>query len=367
MSDKYYIGTKYEKDKQLFPTVIKESSFNFSALSFSYCLTDILKLSADIGYFIDKSQTFAGGYNRLAEGIADASFGLTYRTFASKDNLFDITQTARISVPIGDFEQVYDNIQLPIDLQPSSGSYRYNLGISFAKRFEESKFSIISINSIEMSQAIETENTIHKYGNLYNLSLICNYPINSFLFGMFQVRGEIREKALTGTKNQKNQYSYLNASGGTLVYLSPQVIFNIYSDWLLSLQYNLPVYKNINSEQLSNSYSLSVNLSKSFSFRDDFAVNEGQKNTFSKISVKVSGNCEHCKERIEETVNKMNGVASSSWDSETQVVTIYYKDSLPNIDEIQKDLANVGHDTEKFKAKDEIYFELPKCCLYRNK
>jgi Cu(I)/Ag(I) efflux system membrane fusion protein len=96
-------------------------------------------------------------------------------------------------------------------------------------------------------------------------------------------------------------------------------------------------------------------------------VNEGQKNTFSKISVKVSGNCEHCKERIEETVNKMNGVASSSWDSETQVVTIYYKDSLPNIDEIQKDLANVGHDTEKFKAKDEIYFELPKCCLYRNK
>jgi hypothetical protein len=35
------------------------------------------------------------------------------------------------------------------------------------------------------------------------------------------------------------------------------------------------------------------------------------------------------------------------------------------MDDIQKAIAQIGHDTEKFKAPDEVYNKLPECCLYR--
>jgi hypothetical protein len=34
-------------------------------------------------------------------------------------------------------------------------------------------------------------------------------------------------------------------------------------------------------------------------------------------------------------------------------------------DEIQKAIAQVGHDTEKYKAPDDGYKNLPECCFYR--
>jgi Cu(I)/Ag(I) efflux system membrane fusion protein len=36
-----------------------------------------------------------------------------------------------------------------------------------------------------------------------------------------------------------------------------------------------------------------------------------------------------------------------------------------NSDAIQKAIAVVGHDTEKYKAPDDVYKELPECCLFR--
>ena len=36
-----------------------------------------------------------------------------------------------------------------------------------------------------------------------------------------------------------------------------------------------------------------------------------------------------------------------------------------NASAIQKAIAKAGHDTEKFKAPDKVYKQLPECCLYR--
>jgi len=254
-------------------------------------------------------------------------------------------------------------------LQPSSGNYKYNLGISFLKRFAESNFSLLSVNSFEMSQAIETENTVHKYGNLYNLSLIGKYQLSSFIAALVQLRGEIREKALTGTKSQNNQYSYINASGGTLMFLSPQIMFNINNAWFFSLQWNQPVYKNVNGEQLTNNYSLSANISKSFDFSSSEITKElsPTDTTLSKTTLLVQGNCEMCKARIEKVTNEFKYVSESDWEPETKVLTIFYKETKPDVDAVQKALASAGHDNEKYKAKDDVYEKLPKCCLYRSK
>jgi len=80
--------------------------------------------------------------------------------------------------------------------------------------------------------------------------------------------------------------------------------------------------------------------------------------------IKVSGNCEMCKERIETTAKSIDGVSSAEWSSEKQMLHVQFDGSKTSSDAIQKSIAAVGHDTEKFKAPDEVYSKLPECCLY---
>ena len=80
-------------------------------------------------------------------------------------------------------------------------------------------------------------------------------------------------------------------------------------------------------------------------------------------SFKVSGNCDMCKNRIEKIV-KAEGATSASWDSKTQLITVTYDPSKTNKDALSKKIASVGHDTEKFKAPDDVYAKLPECCRY---
>lgn len=83
-------------------------------------------------------------------------------------------------------------------------------------------------------------------------------------------------------------------------------------------------------------------------------------------SFMVSGNCEMCKERIETAAKSVKGVSSAVWDDKTKKIDIDFNSSLVNIDEIQKTIAKIGHDTEKYKADNSTYEALPECCKYRN-
>jgi len=79
----------------------------------------------------------------------------------------------------------------------------------------------------------------------------------------------------------------------------------------------------------------------------------------------VSGNCDLCKERIEKAAKSVNGVSSAVWDVKTKKIQVEFNATRTNPDAIQKAIAKVGHDTEKFKATNEAYNKLPECCLYR--
>lgn len=78
---------------------------------------------------------------------------------------------------------------------------------------------------------------------------------------------------------------------------------------------------------------------------------------------KVWGICNMCKTRIEKTV-KAEGITEAVWDTKTQMLTISYDHSKTTRDDLSKKLASVGHDTEKYKATDEVYEKLPECCHY---
>lgn len=82
---------------------------------------------------------------------------------------------------------------------------------------------------------------------------------------------------------------------------------------------------------------------------------------------KVFGNCGMCEKRIEKAATSLDGVTKADWDKETKMIEVTFDSKQTNIDDIHKTIAAVGHDTEKEKAKDSVYDELPGCCQYERK
>jgi len=91
---------------------------------------------------------------------------------------------------------------------------------------------------------------------------------------------------------------------------------------------------------------------------------QAQDATVKTETFKVYGNCGMCKGRIEGALKKMAGVNSADWNSETKVLEVNYDAAQTNIDEMQKTIAGVGHDTDKYRADDKVYENLPGCCMY---
>lgn len=84
----------------------------------------------------------------------------------------------------------------------------------------------------------------------------------------------------------------------------------------------------------------------------------------SNISIKVFGNCEMCKSRIE-TLAKGKGVRTAVWNAGSKMLIIGYDASKTSLDKIQKRILLAGHDVETLKADNKTYESLPACCHYR--
>ncbi|NAY91244.1 metal transporter [Muricauda sp. JGD-17] len=84
------------------------------------------------------------------------------------------------------------------------------------------------------------------------------------------------------------------------------------------------------------------------------------------IRFEVKGNCGMCQERIENTAVKMKGVKLASWNKDTKEFSAIIDERKCSIEDIKKEIASVGHDSEGFTAPSEVYDKLPDCCKYRD-
>ncbi|MBS1656037.1 MAG: cation transporter [Bacteroidetes bacterium] len=77
----------------------------------------------------------------------------------------------------------------------------------------------------------------------------------------------------------------------------------------------------------------------------------------------VSGNCGMCQKKIESAAKKA-GAAYASWNKDTKQLTVKYNSTTTDNNKIQQEIANAGYDTPNYKATDEAYNSLEKCCQY---
>jgi Cu(I)/Ag(I) efflux system membrane fusion protein len=92
---------------------------------------------------------------------------------------------------------------------------------------------------------------------------------------------------------------------------------------------------------------------------------EQEKQLIDTVKFRVSGVCDECKMRIENAA-LIKGVKWVQWDKETHILTAVYRTDKTNPDALQHAVAQAGHDTEKEKAPDRVYQNLPRCCAYRD-
>jgi len=86
----------------------------------------------------------------------------------------------------------------------------------------------------------------------------------------------------------------------------------------------------------------------------------------SKVTFKVKGNCEMCKETIENSL-KVDGVKDAEWDVDSKIIMVAFDSTKISLDQMQKDIAAVGYDNEKYKGDENAYAGLPECCQYTRK
>lgn len=101
-----------------------------------------------------------------------------------------------------------------------------------------------------------------------------------------------------------------------------------------------------------------------FTTSHSFAFQQTQSKIL-KTSFEVKGVCDMCKSRIEKGAIKIKGVKYASWDVNSNKLSIIYNSRKIKLDTIKKNIAAFGHDTDKYKATDEVYQSLPECCYYK--
>ncbi|MCW3072639.1 MAG: mercury transporter [Bacteroidetes bacterium] len=84
------------------------------------------------------------------------------------------------------------------------------------------------------------------------------------------------------------------------------------------------------------------------------------------VSLKVSGNCEMCKKRIDAAATKKN-VAQGDWNADSKMLSLTFDSKKSTADQLLKQVAYAGYDNEKFMAPDEAYSDLPGCCQYERR
>ena len=73
------------------------------------------------------------------------------------------------------------------------------------------------------------------------------------------------------------------------------------------------------------------------------------------LEITVYGNCEMCMDRIEEAALSSPGVTAASWSSKTKLLNITVDTTAYQEALLHKNIAAVGHDTDKEKADNAVY------------
>ncbi len=242
----------FEGDRKLnINPLITKSDYLFSSLSAGYTFRRGVEINASVGYFLKKAEYYKLEGLNLSDGygLSDLSIGfrgLIYRGVSSRQQLFGIVN---VTFPTGQFDLVRDDVTLPVQLQPSSGAFKYRIGLQYLKSLAGTGIDIFVQGDAEISSGINSENFNYHYGNLYSLTIGGYRSINKYITVGLHSRSEWREKS------DRDNGIILESTGFRQVTLCPLFAVKLWRKSSISIIPQIPVYRYYNGIQMANSWS----------------------------------------------------------------------------------------------------------------
>ncbi|HOY30801.1 MAG TPA: transporter [Bacteroidales bacterium] len=260
---------KYSLSKNYFYHDIKtdlqyvdKSYFDYGSLSLTYGILSKLSANAELGYFIDKTQKLTiNNESELirAHGLGDLAFNIKYIPFRTVKPISQLVISAGIKIPVGAFNEQINGVTIPISLQPSSGSLKYNASAFYMRKRPDRRFGWNTFALFEISQTIKKGYLIYRYGNYFQFAFAGTCAITKKFDFIANAKFEFR-----GRDKRENNLK-IESTGSYVLYINPQLIYDFKYKWGLFAMADIPLYKYVNGCQLTNTFSVQVGLRKSFS------------------------------------------------------------------------------------------------------
>ena len=93
-------------------------------------------------------------------------------------------------------------------------------------------------------------------------------------------------------------------------------------------------------------------------------ISDQQEVKYKTKTFKVYGNCGMCKRTIEGSLKEESSISEALWDIDSGEMKVSYNSKSMTLGEIKQKIADVGYDTDTYRAKVEVYRALPGCCQY---
>ena len=239
--------------------ILKDANFNYCGILAGYGLSDKLTLEAEGGYFINKTQRYKFNDNQLkGYGLSNLVVSLKPLLYFNAEKHFEVSAALGASLPFSRSLQQVNGVTLPIDIQPSTGSFGM---VGQLYLIKENSYLATRYFIAGRVEKYFKNNQDFLFGNIYSLSGFFSKHFGreqhkiKHITAIIQVRGQIKDRNIRAGK-------VVDASGNFLVFVAPQVNFNVSEFYNLSVFAELPAYQYFNEIQLANRISVGFTLSR---------------------------------------------------------------------------------------------------------
>jgi hypothetical protein len=261
---KFNYGNRYfEKSKPSDFDLIESASYNYLGAILGYGITSGLTLETETGYFINKTQHYDIDPARKVRGYGFSSFVVSarYGIYTNNQRRIYYSVSAGLKIPSSFKYQIADGVELPEEVQSSIGAYGMVIQSFMVKEYPLRGLRFFLTNRFETNRVNHKD---FKLGNSFYTSLyISKHLMFQWLKGdwttILQIRNEIRA--------MNTRYGEaIEASGGIVFFLSPQINYSIKETWNISVMGDLPVYQYLNGIQLGTQFGFTFGISRDIDF-----------------------------------------------------------------------------------------------------
>jgi hypothetical protein len=259
---KYGQGTQYyENNKHSDFDLIRKAYYNYLSTIVGYGVSGKFTAELETGYFFNKTQIYELEPEYLLSGKGFSNFVLTgkHSLFSEPVKRIFLTGAAGIKIPSSRNPQLVNNVEIPVEVQPTIGACGFVANLTFVKENSESGIRYFIISRMETNAENKKK---YKLGNsFFNSFYISKHLMFPWLKGdwttIFQLRNEIRGyDKINGNKK--------SSSGSFLFFVAPQVNYVLNETWNISAMLDIPFYQNFNGTQLGAGPGLTFVFSRTF-------------------------------------------------------------------------------------------------------